>query len=180
MRANPAAILETTSGSVVTRIETGKPLVDAYRPFVDRCWRPRVARLILRRMGLLLVALVLLSPVLATVLGFALPTPVSRRAGAVALVVEGVVVAFLLLRVGTLPGDHYYVDHSVCRKPDSEQKVQVLLALVGSLLACAGVGFTVAVGRQEAGLKIAQLALALGLAVVAVMSFAAYALCDPS
>jgi hypothetical protein len=105
---------------------------------------------------------------------------VPDKAVFVALTAQAGLLALLIVRYATLPGDHYYSDRSACATANSAQSLQLFGLFWASIAAWAVSGFT-AVGSGRIARSKAGLLMCAGVGgLVAIYVIARYTLCDPS
>jgi hypothetical protein len=128
----------------------------------------------------LLVALIFGAPLLGIVVGLAMGGRVPNKAVVVALIAQAALLSLLVLRYSTLPGDHYYIDRSVCRTASSAQSFQLYGLFWASVAAWAGSVFAAVGSGRLAPAKVGLVCCACVGGIVALFVIASYALCDPS
>jgi hypothetical protein len=130
--------------------------------------------------GWLFVAGIFGAPLLASIVGLIARGRVPDRAVVVALIAQAVLLALLILRFATLPGDHYYADRSACRTANSSESLQLYGLFWASVAAWASSGFTNFGSNRLVGAKLGLSFCACVGGLVALYFIARYALCDPS
>jgi hypothetical protein len=129
--------------------------------------------------GLLILAIVCL-PLVGIVVGLGMSGRIPNKAALAALGVQAGLVFLLAVRYATLPGDHYYVDRSVCRTASSTQSLQLYGLFWTSVVAWAGSGFTAAGSGRLAPVKVGLVMCAYAAGIVSLFLIISFALCDPS